>query len=185
MQGAWHLKLSIILRAEYGVLVLKTSCGFQQHIYQKQSKLRHISDKQHWRMLLSRNLILLFFQKMVEKFRKPDKDLFATRINKHLDRYVSWHLEPESIAINAFSLTWNNNYFQMFAPFSLVSRVLAKIHRDKTNAVIVVPDWSAQYWYPQLLKMANQDPLYYRLSPRNLTFPQKPSVNHPSCKKLQ
>ena len=42
------------------------------------------------------------------------------------------------MAINAFSLTWNNNYFFTFPPFSFVGRVLAKIKRDKTNAVIVV-----------------------------------------------
>ena len=60
------------------------------------------------------------FHKIVEKFGKPDIHLFATRINKQLDRYVSWHPEPEAMAINAFSLTWNNNYFYMFPPFSLV-----------------------------------------------------------------
>ena len=43
------------------------------------------------------------FQKIVEKFGKPDIDLFATRINKQLDRCVSWHSEPEAMAINAFS----------------------------------------------------------------------------------
>ena len=82
------------------------------------------------------------FQKIVEKFGKLVIDLFATRINKQLGRYVSWHPEPEAIAVNALSLTWNNNCFYMFPPFSLVGRVLAKIHRDMTNAVIVVPYWS-------------------------------------------
>ena len=86
------------------------------------------------------------FQKIVENFGKPDIDLFATRINKQLDRYVFWHPEPEAIAINASSLTWNKNYSCMFPLFSLVGQVLTKIHRDKTNAVIVVPDWSTQYW---------------------------------------
>ena len=125
------------------------------------------------------------FHKIVEKFGKPDIDLFASRNNKQLDRYVFWHPEPEAIAINASSLTWNNNYFYMFPPFSLVGRVLAKIHRNKTISVIVVPDWSTQYWYPQLLQVTNQDPLYFRLSPINLTLSYKPSVNHPLCKKLQ
>ena len=86
------------------------------------------------------------FQKIVKNFGKPDIDLFATRINKQLDRYVYWHPEPEAMAMNAFSLTWNNNYFYMFPPFSLVGRVLAKIQRDKTNAEIVAPDWSTEYW---------------------------------------
>ena len=31
----------------------------------------------------------------------------------------------------------------------------------------------------------NQDPLYFRPSPRNFTLPHKPSVNHQLCKKLQ
>ena len=39
----------------------------------------------------------------------------------------------------------------MLPPFSLVVPVLAKVNRDKTNAVIVVPDWSTQYWNPQLM----------------------------------
>ena len=135
-------------------------------------------------MLLSGNSILLFFIKFVEKCGTPGIDLFTTRINKQVDRYVSCHPEPGAMAINAFSLTWNNNYFYMFPPFCLVGRVLAKIHRDKTNAVIVVPDWSTKYWYLQLLQITNQDPLYFQLSPRNLTLPHKLSVNYPLSKKL-
>ena len=64
---------------------------------------------------------------------------------------MSWHPEPEALAVNAFSLTLNNNYFYMFPPFSLVDQVLAKVNRDNTEAVLVVPDWSTQYWYPQLM----------------------------------
>ena len=143
----------------------------------KQSRV--LEDATEW------NLNPDLFHKIVEKFGKPDIDLFATRINKQLDRYVSWHPEPEAMAVNDFSLTWNNNYFSMFPSFSLVGRVLVKIHRDKSNAATVVPDWPTQYWYPQLLQMTNQDPLYFRPSPRNLTLPHKPSVNHPLWKKHQ
>ena len=140
----------------------------------KQSRV--LEDATEWKL----NPAL--FHKIVEKFGKPDIDLFPTRINKQLDRYVSWHPEPEAMAINAFSLTWNNT---MFPPFSLVGQVLVKIYKDKTNVVIVVPDWSTQYWYTQLLQMTNQGPLYFQPSPRNLALPHKPSVNHPLCKKLQ
>ena len=143
----------------------------------KQSRV--LEDATKWK------LSPVLFHKTVEKFGKPDIDIFTTRINKHLDRYVSWHPEPEAMAINAFSLSWNNNYFYMFPPFSLVGRVLANINRDKTNAVIVVPDWSTQYWYPQLLQTTSQGPLYFWPSPRNLTLPHKHSVNHALCKKLQ
>ena len=42
------------------------------------------------------------FQKIVDKFGKPDTYLFASRINRQLKRYVSWHPEPEANAVNAF-----------------------------------------------------------------------------------
>ena len=108
------------------------------------------------------------FQKIVDKFGKPDIDLFASRINRQLKSYVSWHPEPEAMAVNAFSLTWNNNFF--LCSHSLVGRVLAKVNRDKTDAVIVVPDWSTQYWYPQLMQMTTHEPLYFQPSPKNLIF---------------
>ena len=72
---------------------------------------------------------------------------------------MSWHQEPETITVNAFSLIWNNKSFYMFPPFSLVGRVLAKVIRNKTDEVIVVPDWSTQYWYPQLMQMTTHEPL--------------------------
>ena len=98
-------------------------------------------------------------QKIVDKFGKPDIDLFASRINRQLTRYLPWHPEPEAMAVNAFSLTWNDNYFYMFPCFSLAGQVLAKVNRDKTKAVIVVPDWPTQYWYPHLMQMTNHEPL--------------------------
>ena len=51
------------------------------------------------------------FQKVVDKFGKPDIDLFASGIYRQLKRCVSWHPEPEAMAFNAFSLTWNNKFF--------------------------------------------------------------------------
>ena len=80
------------------------------------------------------------FHKIVDKFGKPDIDLYASRINRQLKRSVSWHPEPGAMAVNASCFTWNNNYFYMFPHFSLVGRVLAKMNRDKTKAVIVVLD---------------------------------------------
>ena len=69
----------------------------------KQSRV--LEDATEWKL----NPAL--FQKIVEKLGKPDIDLFATRINKQLDRYVSLHPEPEAMAINAFSLTLEQQLF--------------------------------------------------------------------------
>ena len=75
--------------------------------------------------------------------------------------------------------------FYMFPHFSLVGRVLAKVNRDKTEAVIVVPDWSTQYWYLQLMQMTSHKLLYFQPSPRNLIVIHKTSKNHPIQLKLQ
>ena len=73
----------------------------------------------------------------------------------------------------------------MFLSFSLVGRVSAKVNRDKTEAVIVLLDWSTQYWYPQLIQMTNHEPLHFQQSAKDLMLPHKPSENHPVYPKLQ
>ena len=72
----------------------------------------------------------------------------------------------------------------MFPPFSLVERVLAKVNRDKTEAVIVIPDWSTQYWHPQLMQMTTHEPLYFQSSPKKLILTHKLPENHPLHPKL-
>ena len=84
------------------------------------------------------------FHKIADKFEKPDIGLCASRINRQVKRYVSWHPEPEAMAVNAFSLTWSSNYFYMLLSFSAIDQVLTKVNRDKNEAVIVVQNWSNQ-----------------------------------------
>ena len=45
--GGQNLKLAIILPTEYGIFVLKTNSGLQQHTHQEQSILRQISNLEH------------------------------------------------------------------------------------------------------------------------------------------
>ena len=40
------------------------------------------------------------FQNILDKFGKPDIDLFASRINRELRKYVPWHPEPGDMAVN-------------------------------------------------------------------------------------
>ena len=69
------------------------------------------------------------------------------------------------MTFNAFPLTWNNNYFYTFPPFSLVGQVLVRgAKSDKTEAVAVIPDWSTQNWYPQLMQMTSHEALFIRPS---------------------
>lgn len=58
------------------------------------------------------------FKKIIDKFGHPQIDLFATRINKKCEVYISWHRDPEAYAINAFTVQCNN--FFMCSPSFLL-----------------------------------------------------------------
>ena len=137
-----------------------------KYVIETDHQSRILQDATEWKLHLE------LLQKIVHKFGKPDINLFASRINRQLKRYVSWHPEPDAMAVNAFSLTWNNKFFYMFPPFSLVDQVLANVIRDKTDAVIVVPDWSNQYWYPQLIQMTTQKPLFSTITKKSDAYTQ-------------
>ena len=47
------------------------------------------------------------FNIITDIFGMPEIDLFATRTNHKLPEYVSWKPDPGSVAIDAFSITWN------------------------------------------------------------------------------
>jgi len=47
-------------------------------------------------------LIKTFFNRLVVITFLPDIDLFASRLNAKLDQFVSWHPEPEELAVDAF-----------------------------------------------------------------------------------
>lgn len=74
------------------------------------------------------------FHRVTDKFGKPYIDFFASRINKQIDKCVSWHPEPDVVTLNAFFLTKNNNYFYMLIPICLAGRVLKKSTRTKLKS---------------------------------------------------
>ena len=51
-------------------------------------------------------------------FGNPTIDLSASRINYQTDRYISWKLDPTALAIDAFSIKWNTEFYYIF-PFYL------------------------------------------------------------------
>ena len=101
-------------------------------------------------------------------------DLFASRVNNKLTQYVSRRPDPEAFAIDAFSMTWCNDYFFMFPPFSLVSRTLQKVEEDEATAVLIAPIWPTQSWWPSLLQLICGK--CYRLPKTHqiLSLPNKP-----------
>lgn len=95
----------------------------------------------------------ILFKKIIVNLGKPKIDLFASCINKQTEN-VSWCSKPEAIAIKAFSMTWSDTYFNMFPPFSIISRILAKALRDQKKCSNCCTRLNIHYWYYQLMQMA-------------------------------
>ena len=125
------------------------------------------------------------FQRVCDKFGKPEVDLFSSRINHQLPSYCSYHPDSKAFAVNAFSICWNMYCF-IFAPFNLISRCLRKIQEDRTEkAVIIVPRWSVAPWHPKLQKMLLQPPFLLPNLQTTLILPQETSKVHPLFPKLR
>lgn len=101
------------------------------------------------------------FYKIVLKFGEPEIDLFASRINKKCNKYISWHPDPDCYAVNAFTVSWTKFYFYAFPPFSVILKTLRKIIADKSRGIMVVPFWPTQPWYPLFSKLLLSEPLIF------------------------
>jgi len=79
---------------------------------------RKINDRTEW--MLDTGV----FNKINNIWGPLSLDLFASRTNSQLYRYVSWKPDPYALYIDAFTGIWNNEYFFAFPPFSLIGSCL-------------------------------------------------------------
>ena len=123
------------------------------------------------------------FNEIVQMWGAPDIDLFASRINTKTPSYISWKPDPNSVAINAFTVPWDYSLIYCFPPFSIIWRMLEKIRRDQAEALVVVPLWPTQSWFPCLMSMITDHPMVF--SAIHLLLPNKPKAKHPLHYKLK
>ena len=110
---------------------------------------------------------------------KPEIDLFASRLNKHLPSYISYKPDPTATAVNAFTLSWACKVVYCFPPFCVIPRVLQKISKDKARGILmVVPDWPSQPWYSKLARMLTQLPILVSARENLLSMPANPAIKH-------
>ena len=108
-------------------------------------KSRNFADNIEW--ALSPKI----FEKVVSLFGEPEVDLFATRLNNKVGKYVSWKPDPNALAIDAFALRWTNIFFYAFPPFSCVGRTVQKILEEEAHGILLVPWWPGQPWWGRLI----------------------------------
>jgi len=99
------------------------------------------------------SLNLKYYDMITHEFGFPNIDLFASHLNNKCDEFISWHPDPGSASVDAFTVSWANSFFYAFPPFCLIPRVLRKIRQDRGRGIVVVPKWSTQPWYPMFLEM--------------------------------
>ena len=111
-------------------------------------------------------------------------DLFASRLNLKIDKFVSWKADPLAWAVDAFTLTWNNIMFYAFPPFSIIDKVCHKIVVDRAEGVLIVPSWPTQNWYPLVMKLCLKPPYFIKPGKDVLILNKEPGTPHPLHKNL-
>ena len=134
---------------------------------------RKVNDDTEW------SLTPKVFDAIKNIYPQMSVDLFASRNNNKLSRYVSRRPDPEAYAIDAFSLTWANDVFYMFPPFSLIGRILQKVQEEGTEAVIVAPIWTTQSWWPSLLSLICGKCYQVQKTRQHLYLPHDPDREYP------
>ncbi|XP_064638339.1 uncharacterized protein LOC135494352 [Lineus longissimus] len=126
------------------------------------------------------------FRNIMQHYPKFDikLDLFASRKNYQLDRFISWKPDPDAEAVDAFTLNWGTETFYAFPPFSIISRVLQKIIQDKTSGILVVPDWPTQPWYATVRKLLIDKPHIIQARKHLLRIPGVDKL-HPLWKRIK
>ena len=105
-------------------------------------KSRHFQDNKEWSLNFSA------FLSLTQLFYFPEIDLFASRLNHVVPKFVSYKPEPGAWATDAFSLNWHSLQFYAFPSFSIIGKVLAKIRQVEAQGILIVPLWSTQPWFP-------------------------------------
>ena len=140
---------------------------------------RTFNDKTEWKLCPKT------FKNIVARWQFPEVDMFASHLNYQFKPFVAWRPDPEAVAINAFTLSWHRKFIYAFPPFSLIGRVLSKLKQDQGKAILIVPDWKTQIWYPLLGQMMIDSPIYLSKSKRLLRLPFDDNRIHPMWPKLQ
>lgn len=122
------------------------------------------------------------FRKITRLLGNPEIDIFASYSNAKCKRFISWKPDPESEAVDAFTLNWTNLNFYAFPPFSMILKVLKKLVLDKAEGIVVVPFWPTQPWFPRFQQLVDSQVLKLGPTPDLLNSPFRD--RHPLAKKL-
>ena len=116
--------MAILCSAEY-LDVTTHIPGSQNVIADKLS--RQFEDSLEWK------LDVQVFRELCDRLGTPEVDLFATRLNTQLNRFVAWRPDPEAEAVDAFACSGKDGLLYAFSPFCLIGACVQKIVLDSAE----------------------------------------------------
>ena len=166
-QGGRDPALTALVRPLWDWALRTHSTVFATYIPGKENDLadrlsRVKRDRTDW--MLHRSL----FRRLNRQCGPFTLDLFATKLNAQLPRYVSRFPDPTSWAVDAFAQDLRKERAYGNPPFNLIARLLAMVKRQRATMTAVLPAWEAQPWWPLLAEMLTSPPI--RLPRRLDTF---------------
>ena len=124
------------------------------------------------------------FQHITQRYYRPEVDLFASRINNQLPKYIARYPDPGSIATDTFLQNWNK-WTLFIHPVVLLPRILQKIRNDQATSLLIAPAWKGQPWYPVLLELLTDYPTLLPMTERTIYLPFDPQTTHPLWRTLR
>ena len=103
---------------------------------------RHQKDPSEWK------LCPLIFSKICQILgKRPEIDLFASRLSNQLPSYYSWKQDPINFGTDALQQNCYQKSLYAFSPFALIHKVLRKVEEKKVPFLIIVtPTRKTQSW---------------------------------------
>ena len=102
-------------------------------------------------------------------------DLFATRLNKQIHKYVYWMPGPSYVAVNVLNFSWKTHKIYAFPPFNPVGAAISKLIRDNTIGIMIIPKRTKEHWFPTMIAHLINHPIQLLSGLKTFSLPSKPS----------
>ena len=112
------------------------------------------------------------FNLLCSRWAPTQVDLFATRYNYKLPKFVSLVLDSKAWAVDALSLPWQNLDAYAFPPVSLLNQVISKVvDQGCLRMILIAPGWPNMPWFWDLVNLSVQIPFSLPLQKDLVTQP--------------
>ena len=106
------------------------------------------------------SLLQEVFDQICRRWHKPEVDLFVTKFNHKLPRFVSPVPDLLAWKVDALSVPWQDLDAYVFPPVALLGKVVSKlIDQGFRRVILIAPGWPNMSWFWDLVSMSVQIPL--------------------------